>query len=303
MQSEVAKKYSVGKKLLEYLKLMRVKHYIKNLLIFLPLVFSLNFYNTQMDIKVILGFVVFSLVCSIVYIINDIHDADKDRNHPKKCKRPIAAGTVSKKEAGILAIVLFCIVVVINILGKLSIASIGVLLGYLILNVLYTFKLKNIPLVDVVVLVLSYVLRVVYGALIINVVVSHWLYLTIMSFAFYLSLGKRRNEMEKNNENKEDTREVLKYYTKGFLDKNMYMCLALTIVFYSLWCVDASTIARFNVDYLIWTIPLLILICMKYSLNIEGDSYGDPVDVLLADKTLLILVMLFIVAIGVIILI
>ena len=293
----------VMKKTKEYLKLMRIKHYIKNLLIFLPLVFSLNFYNAEMDMKIIIGFIAFSLTCSIVYIINDIHDAEKDRKHPKKCNRPIAAGTVSKKGAIILGVILFVIVIAICILGQLNIVSTGVLLGYLLLNILYTFKLKNIPLVDVVVLVLSYVLRVVYGALLINVVVSHWLYLTIMAFAFYLSLGKRRNELDKSSESKENTREVLKYYTKGFLDKNMYMCLALTIVFYSLWCVDASTVSRFNIDYLIWTIPLLILICMKYSLNIEGDSYGDPVDVLLSDKSLIVLAALFVIVMGAIILI
>ena len=291
------------KKAVEYFKLMRVKHYIKNLLIFLPLIFSLNFYNWEMDIKVILGFIVFSLICSIVYIINDTHDVEKDRKHPKKCKRPIAAGTVSKKEAYVLAIILFLIIITINIFGKLSIVSVGILLGYLVLNILYTFKFKYIPLVDVVVLVLSYVLRVVYGAMLINVMVSHWLYLTIISFAFYLSLGKRRNELDKTVNRENETRDVLKFYTKGFLDKNMYMCLALTIVFYSLWCVDATTLERLNTSNLIWTIPVLILICMKYSLDIEGDSYGDPVDVLLSDKGLLILVLFFSVFMGAIILI
>lgn len=261
--------YRYMKKAVEYFKLMRVKHYIKNLLIFLPLIFSLNFYNWEMDIKVILGFIVFSLICSIVYIINDTHDVEKDRKHPKKCKRPIAAGTVSKKEAYVLAIILFLIIITINIFGKLSIVSVGILLGYLVLNILYTFKFKYIPLVDVVVLVLSYVLRVVYGAMLINVMVSHWLYLTIISFAFYLSLGKRRNELDKTVNRENETRDVLKFYTKGFLDKNMYMCLALTIVFYSLWCVDATTLERLNTSNLIWTIPVLILICMKYSLDIE----------------------------------
>ena len=302
MHSETVQKYSAGKKLLEYLKLMRVKHYIKNLLIFLPLIFSMNFYNWSMDVKVILGFIAFSLTCSIVYIINDIQDVEKDRKHPKKCKRPIAAGTVSKKEAYVLAAVLLVIIVAINILGKLNIASMGILLLYLVLNILYSKKLKQVPLVDLVILVTCFVLRVVYGALVIDVLVSHWLYLTIISFSFYLSLGKRRNEMTKVEESEKNTREVLKYYTKDFLDKNMYMCLALTIVFYSLWCVDSITAEKFNVNYLIWTIPLLIVICMKYSLNIEGDSYGDPVDVVLSDKILIALVILYCISIGLIIL-
>ena len=108
--------------------------------------------------------------------------------------------------------------------------------------------------------------------------------------------------MTKVEESEKNTREVLKYYTKDFLDKNMYMCLALTIVFYSLWCVDSITAEKFNVNYLIWTIPLLIVICMKYSLNIEGDSYGDPVDVVLSDKILIALVILYCISIGLIIL-
>ena len=290
-------------KIKNYLKLMRIQHYIKNFLIFLPLIFSLNFYDLTMDLKVILGFVVFSLTCSIVYIINDIHDMDKDKMHPKKCKRPIAAGTVSKKEAYVLAVVLLIIIIIINILANLNFFSMGILLLYLVLNILYTLKLKKVPLIDVIILVSCYVIRVVYGAVLINVFVSYWLYLTIISFAFYLSLGKRRNELDikdLSGEN-ENTREVLKYYTKGFLDKNMYMCLALTIIFYSLWCVDTSTIEKFNVNYLIWTIPLLIIICMKYSLNIEGDSYGDPVEVLLSDRIIMILVILYVISMGAII--
>lgn len=291
-------------KIKNYLKLMRIQHYIKNFLIFLPLIFSSNFYDLTMDLKVILGFVAFSLTCSIVYIINDIHDMDKDKMHPEKCKRPIAAGTVSKKEAYVLAVVLLIIIVIINILANFNSFSMGILLIYLVLNILYTIKLKKVPLIDVIILVSCYVIRVVYGAVLINVFVSYWLYLTIISFAFYLSLGKRRNELDikdLSGEN-ENTREVLKYYTKGFLDKNMYMCLALTIIFYSLWCVDTSTIEKFNVNYLIWTIPLLIIICMKYSLNIEGDSYGDPVDVVLSDRVLMFLVLLYVICMGLIIL-
>ena len=285
-------------KIKSYIKLMRVKHYIKNLLIFLPLIFSLNFNNIQMNIKVLLGFIVFSLTCSIVYIINDIQDVEKDRKHPEKCKRPIASGKVSVKEAWILALVLFIIVAILCVWSEIDYKSILILLTYLAINILYSKVLKHIPLLDVIVLVACYVLRVLFGATLIGVSVSHWLYLTIISFAFYLALGKRRNEMTKSLENGTETRNVLKYYTKDFLDKNMYMCLALTIVFYSLWCVDEITITKFDINYLIWTIPLLIIICMKYSLNIEGNSYGDPVDVILSDKVLVILILIYCIFMG-----
>ena len=97
-----------------------------------------------------------------------------------------------------------------------------------------------------------------------------------------MGLGKRRNELNKST----STRKVLEYYNEKFLDKNMYMCLALFIVFYALWCVDPVTVVKTN-NLLIWTVPFVILICMKYSMNIENDNYGDPVDVIFSDKVLL----------------
>lgn len=288
-------------KVSNYLKLMRVKHYIKNLLIFLPLIFSLNFYHFDLVGKVVIGFIMFCLTSSVVYIINDIHDVEKDKSHPQKAKRPIASGEVSVKEGYFLACVLIMLITIIGLIANINLNSVLILVGYFLLNVAYSKKLKNIPLVDVSILVLCFVLRIIYGAFLIEVVVSNWLYLTIISFAFYLSLGKRRNEMQKN-ENDSETREVLKYYSKDFLDKNMYMCLALTIVFYAMWCVDPMNIEKFGTNYLIFTVPLLLIICMKYSANIEGDSYGDPVEVLLSDKILIALILIYVIVMGFIIL-
>ena len=285
-------------KLLLYLKLMRVKHYIKNLLIFLPLIFSMNFYDLNKDIKTLIGFILFSLVSSIIYIINDINDIEKDKNHPKKCKRPLASGELTKKEAYILLIILALIVIIGNVILRTSWYSITILVSYLILNILYSKILKNIPIIDVICLVIGFVLRVIYGASLIDVQVSNWLYLTIISFAFYLALGKRRNELQAGG----DTRKVLKFYNKEFLDKNMYMFLTLMLVFYSMWCVDESNIAKFN-NKLIYTVPILMIIAMKYSFNIENSAEGDPVEVLLSDKVLMILVLLFIFTMGVIVII
>lgn len=299
---EVVDSSKLLKKLKSYLKLMRPKHYIKNLLIFLPLIFSLNFSDIQMDITVFVGFVLFSLTCSIVYIINDIQDVEKDKNHPEKCKRPIASGAVSKKEAYVLVTVLLICVLSIIFITKINWISSLILLFYLLLNIIYSKGLKNIPMVDIVILVSCFVLRVVHGAAIIGVSVSNWLYLTIISFSFYLSLGKRRNEMKKSSESGKNVREVLKYYNTEFLDKNMYLCLALTIAFYSLWCVDPINIEKFGTNYLVFTVPLVMIICMKYSLNVEGDSYGDPVEVLLSDKVLLMLVLVYVLVMGCIIL-
>ena len=134
-------------KIIPYLKLMRIKHYFKNLLIFLPLIFSMSFYSLENDIKTLIGFILFSLVCSMVYIINDINDIEKDKKHPRKCKRPLASGEVTKKEAYILLAILAIIVICGSILMNTGIYSSIILVVYLILNILYSKFLKNIPII------------------------------------------------------------------------------------------------------------------------------------------------------------
>lgn len=268
----------------KYIKLCRVKHYIKNGLIFLPLLFAKGIFTIDF-LNVFYGFIAFSLISSVVYIINDIKDIEKDRLHPIKKGRPLASNQIKKREALIIALLLFMASCFFNYLGSgFSIYTYSLLLIYLLNNILYSFGFKNIPLVDIFLLVLGFLIRIYYGALIIKVKVSNWLYLTVMSAAFFLVLGKRRNEIIKINN---DTRKVLTSYNKSFLDKNMYMCLGLTITFYALWAIEQ------NVQYLIITIPLVVLIFMRYTMIIEGDSHGDPTDILLKDRALQLLGFLF----------
>ncbi len=274
-----------------YIKLMRPQHYIKNFLIFFPLIFSGQFFDLKKLVPTLFAFLAFSFCSSVVYIINDIKDKEKDKIHEKKKNRPIASEIISVKSASILAILLFILSIFFQYLAVYKIIHISFiyLLIYLIINILYSFGLKDIPLVDIFILSMGFLIRVIFGASILKIEVSNWLYLTIMSAAFYLGLGKRRNEIKKSG-NK--SREVLKYYNEAFLDKNMYMCLSLSIMFYSLWTVDSNNIVKFG-NKLVLTVPFVILILMKYSLNIEGDCLGDPVDLVLNDKVLAILILLY----------
>lgn len=281
-----------------YLKLMRVHHYMKNFLVFAALACSGQIFDLEKLLNCFLGFLGFCFVSSIVYIINDISDKEKDKHHPTKCKRPIASGKVSIKKAWTLVAVLVVLASICNGL-VFGIYSSLVLVLYFLLNLGYSFGLKNIPLVDLIILVTGFLLRVLYGALISDIVISNWLYLTVIAVAFYFALGKRRNELKKND-NAVKTRKVLKDYPMNFLDRNMYMCQALTNVFYALWCMDEKTMSFYNNKYLILTVPIVLLITMKYSMNIEGDSDGDPVEVLLHDKILLILCSTYLAAMFVI---
>lgn len=282
----------------EYIKLIRVKHWLKNGLVFLPLFFSINLFNTSYYLGTILAFIVFSFTASIVYIINDMGDIEKDRLHPVKKKRPLAAGTISVKNAKIVIGVLTVLAaIMIGYLFKNTnnILVIIVPVLYLVLNILYSKWLKHIPIIDVVILVSGFVLRVMYGGVSIDVEVSKYLYLMIIFGSFYLGFGKRRNEIIKNG-NK--SRKVLQLYNQDFLDKNMYVALALAIVSYTLWCVDPTTVQRIGNDYLFWTIPLLMVILQLYSLNIEGNSHGDPIEVILGDKKLLITAIIYVITMG-----
>ena len=269
---------------------MRIHHYIKNFLVFAALLCSGQLFDGDKLISGISGFVAFCMVSSVVYIVNDIRDKEKDRKHPTKCNRPIAAGTVSVKGACILAGILLAIAFACNCVTFHPVSTFLLVL-YLILNLAYSFGLKNIPIVDITILVAGFLIRILYGAVITQIVISNWLYLTVIALSFYFSLGKRRNELKHLGGG--ETRKVLKSYPVSFLDKSMSMCLTLANTFYALWSMDEKTTAFYNNDYLVFTVPIVMLITMKYSLDIEGESDGDPVEVLLHDKLLLALCVLY----------
>lgn len=276
----------------KYLKLLRVHHYIKNFLIFGALACSGNFFCKDKLITTILGFISFCLISSVIYIINDINDIEKDKLHPTKKNRPLASGEISKFNGIITAIIIATAGIIFN-LSIFKISSSLLLLLYFVLNLGYSLGLKNIPIIDITILVSGFLIRVLYGAWITNIDISNWLYLTVIAASFYFALGKRRNELKKLKGAK--TRKVLESYSEQFLDKNMYMCLTLTNAFYALWSMDKTTIAHYGNEYLIFTVPIVLLITMKYSMNIEGDSDGDPVEVLIHDKILILLCLVFII--------
>ena len=267
------------KQLYIYLKLFRVKHYIKNILVFLPIIFNKSFFKYDKLSNAFLAFTAFCLVSSAVYIINDIQDAEKDKNHPVKKNRPIASGAIPIRSAVVIAGMLIVLSVLVNLCIQTFWGCVLVI-SYLIINVLYSLGLKDQPLIDVVILTSGFIIRVVYGGIVTQIEISRWLYLTIFSGAFYMGLGKRRNEIQKQG-SAGTTRTVLEYYNYDFLDKNMYVCVALTDTFYALWALEKQ------INHIVWTVPIFIILLMRYSLDIEGNSDGDPVDVILHDKILI----------------
>ena len=274
----------------KYVRMLRVKHWLKNVLIFAPLFFGGALFDYNMILKSVYAFFTFGLAASAVYIINDINDVEKDRKHPTKCRRPIASGEVPINEAKVFCIIMFLLVVVMSLVAVFtniySCVAVIWLVAYIVINLLYSKWGKNVPVVDVVLLAAGFLIRLYYGAQVVEINISAWLYLTVLAGAFYLGMGKRRNELKNTSDG--ETRAVLKKYNYDFLDKNMYVCIAFAELTYALWAMQSGH------SGLMYTVPVVMIIFMKYSLNIEADeSEGNPMDVLLEDKLLLVCVLLY----------
>lgn len=265
----------------EIFTLMRPKHWIKNLLVFLPAFFSGNLWELSRVKNLTVGFFCFSFVASVVYIVNDMKDVEKDRQHEIKCKRPLASGAVSKKEAGITILCLIAGAVLCScaIKSRQPLQHFFWCVFYFMLNLAYSIRLKNLPIIDVAVLASGFLIRIFYGAAVSGIEASSWLSLTVMSFALYMAIGKRRNELHKTDGSA--TRKVLQYYDVELLDRYMLIAATLGIVFYSLWAGMVT-----GCKWMVWTVPLVLFMIMKYEMILKGDSYGDPVEVLLSDRIL-----------------
>lgn len=268
--------------------MIRVKQYIKNSLIFIAPFFAGTLMEVSVFLHMLAGFAAFSFVCSSIYIMNDMKDAEKDRLHPVKKSRPIASGAVSMRKAAAAGIILLIAgyMLLTFVQGEWIGEAHIYVLAYFTLNVGYSFGLKNIPIVDIMILTSGFFIRVLYGAALCGTQVSNWLYLTVIMISLYMGTGKRRSE--RIGESGETTRKVLQFYSPYYLDKIMQMSLILAITFYSLW---SSSMAVSS--YMIWTVPLVLAIVMRYEMLAERDAYGDPTDLIFADRPIQILVAVY----------
>ena len=264
----------------DYIKLLRVNHYIKNLLVFFPMFFRGVIFDSEKLIRAGLGFICLCFVSSAVYILNDYKDIEKDRNHPTKKSRPLASGRIRSQSAIIVMIICLGVVLSVSVVLK-SFEGAFCLALYLGINVAYCMGLKNKPIIDIVILASGFVIRVFYGGFLTDIPISKWLYLVVTTGSLYMGLGKRRNELKAQT----DTREVLKYYNEAILDKNMYVCVGLANMSYALWTLEMPN------PRISWTIPIFIVIFMCYSLDVEGESDGDPVEVILKDRVLIAIIL------------
>ena len=266
------------------LKTMRPKQWAKNVFLLAAIVFDRKLTNTDAMFHTLAGVVIFSLVASVVYIINDIADVEADRQHPTKHERPIAAGELSITVAWISAIVLLLIAFPTAIWLSPGFALIAFL--YLVLNLIYSKWLKHVVLLDIILLASLYVIRVAAGVALIDVVrFSPWIYIFTTFLALLMGTGKRRAELSEIADGPNAQRRVLDGYTLGFLDQLITLASGMTIITYSMYTFSAPNVPENHAMML--TIPFIIYSIFRYQYLLQVKGIGSaPEELVLADRPL-----------------
>lgn len=279
---------------------LRPRQWTKNLVVFIGLIFAHKLFDVVSLERVALAFLTFCLVSSSVYLLNDLQDVKNDRQHPVKCKRPIAAGRLPISWAvvmiGMLLLISSSFIVLLFFLpispGSDSLSSLKgetnlfalVVAAYVLIMVLYTIRLKQIVFVDVFVIAFGFVLRIVAGTVVIPVHLSSWLYLVTCFLSLFLALSKRRQELALLQEQARHFRHVLKDYSIPFLDRLIAIVCAATIMAYSLYTIQGPN----ENHHLSITIPLVLYGMFRYlylvTMKMEG---GSPEEILLLDRHIL----------------
>ncbi|WP_010246071.1 decaprenyl-phosphate phosphoribosyltransferase [Acetivibrio cellulolyticus] len=279
---------NIIQKITAYLRLLRPKQWIKNLFVFAPLIFAKHVFEYVYLKKVVAAFIIFCLISSSVYLLNDIIDCEKDRHHPKKKNRPIASGVISKVEGGILLAVLLPLVLAVAFYVERYFGF--VILLYFINNVLYSFKVKHLVILDVMSIAVGFLLRVIGGALVIRVYISPWILLCTLLLSLFLGFSKRRNELVILETGAENHRKILEEYSLEFIDNMLSIITASTVMAYSLY-----TFSTNNGNYnMMITIPFVLYGIFRYQYIIyKKKEGGSPEETVLSDIPLIISIVLW----------
>ncbi len=272
-------------------KTMRPKQWTKNVLVFAALVFDRQLFQVEPFLRTVAGFLLLCLASSTIYLINDIADIEQDRQHPTKKNRPLASGTLSVRVAAISALIFSLISILV---GFYLDTDFGMILSlYLILNLFYSFWLKHIPIIDVLLVASGFVLRVAAGVSLIEVErFSPWLYVCTTLLALFVSFGKRRAEITLLADKANSHRKVLDGYTITLLDQLIVIVSATTIMAYSLYTFSAENLPDNHVMML--TIPFVLYGIFRYLYLIQvEDAGGAPDELILSDLPLLLTLLMW----------
>lgn len=268
------------------LKTLRVNHYLKNIIALIPLIFSMNVYNINVVLKSFVIFISFCFISSVVYILNDIVDIKRDRLHPIKCNRPLASGNLPIS----LAITILIILFIISCFGAYytSKPSLIIVLSYLVLNVFYSIKLKNIALMDVFCIALGFILRFLAGCFAIAVTPPPLIILLTFFMSMFFTFSKRKLELKFLGQNSK-LRPSLISFNEDLINQFLTINAVLSIVFYCASVLDSNTLAQARTSSLYITVLPFTLIILHILFLSNKTNYDDPIVFFEKDKTLQIL--------------
>ena len=266
---------------------LRPRQWTKNVFIFAGIFFSGQLFVPDKVLEVLFGFFLFGLASGGIYLLNDIIDIESDRAHPKKSNRPIASGRLSKRAA-------LCYFIFITLLGIICSLFLNrnfglCIITYVLLNIFYSFKAKQIVILDVMCISLGFVIRGFAGCILVYVTPSDWLIVCSINISLFLGFCKRRQEANLFFSNNNNTRSVLKFYNNGFLNQLIAIVTSASFISYVLYTVSPETVLRFGNRNLLFTIPFVLYGIFRYLFLIFGKA-GDenPTDIIIKDKPFLL---------------
>lgn len=285
---------------MQYLKLLRPSHWAKNLFLFIPLFFAGEIFDLAKVVEVFFGFMAFSLFASSVYIINDYNDVEADRRHPVKCKRPIASGAVSKPMA--LVIFVLCLVVGGLLAWYVKPKFLFVTGIYFVINLLYSFGLKNISILDILILSIGFVLRVKAGGVAANVAVSEWLMIMVFLLALFMAVAKRRDDVLIKTQTGQEMRKAAAGYNLDFMNVMLALVSAVIIVAYLMYTMAPETMIRFKTYRLYYTCLFVIGGLLRYlQITYVENNTGSPTKILYKDRFIQLTILLWVLSFYVLI--
>ena len=283
-----------------YLKLIRPKDWAKNLFLFIPLFFSGQFFSTHILLMLLAGFFCFSFVASSIYIINDYRDIEEDKIHPVKYKRPLASGAVGKNSAILLCLILLAIgFTAAWFIGEKFMFVLGI---YFLLNLAYSFGLKKISILDIIIVSIGFVLRVKAGAVIAVIGLSEWLTIMIFLLALFMAIAKRRDDVLLKLASGKEMRKAVSGYNLDFINTALSLICAVIIVSYFMYTMSPEVIERMGTHRLYYTCLFVLMGIFRYLqiIYVNHDSQS-PTKILYKDRFIQATIVLWIISFYVII--
>lgn len=267
-------------------RLLRPKEWLKNVFVFTGIIFGGSIYNEPLFLAVVLTAISFCLASSSIYIINDMTDIENDRAHPTKCLRPLPSGQVTFPVS--LSLSIFCMIGAFFFAWNISYTVFGIVFIYILMNIAYSLRLKQVVLLDVFCIAAGFMLRILGGTVGVGIPPSKWLLFCGLFMTLFLGFAKRRAELSKLKEAKGNYREVLNNYDSGLLDTMTAICCSGVIIGYSLYTMSAETVRLHGTENLIYTVPFVIYAMFRYLyLMHRWGQGGDPTKDLIRDKHIL----------------